>query len=170
MSTDRDRSRPGIEAAGPRSIAAQHIDNAFTGDVLPTEALHAPGKVTAARGTSNLPPVSLCLGREEELDWLRRTLTNRHEGTITQSGTVHGLGGIGKTTLALHYAHRHRADYTLIWWINAASPDEIETSLTNLTHALLPDWATTAERGAQVAWAMQWLAWHPGWLLVKFPL
>ncbi|WP_406838132.1 tetratricopeptide repeat protein [Streptomyces sp. AHU1] len=166
MSTDEDRSRPGIEAAGPRSIAAQHIGTAFTGDVLPAGALHAPGKVSAAPGTSNLPPIALCLGREEELDLLRRILTSQHESAITQSGTVHGLGGIGKTTLALHYAHRHRGDYSLIWWINAASPDEIETSLTGLTHALVPDWATTAERGAQVAWAMQWLAWHPDWLLI----
>ncbi|MGC4980349.1 tetratricopeptide repeat protein, partial [Streptomyces sp. DT193] len=166
MSTDEDRSRLGIEAAGPRSIAAQRIGSAFTGDVLPAEALHAPSKVAAAPGISNLPPIGLCLGREEELGWLRRTLASQHEGAITQSGTVHGLGGIGKSTLALHYAHRHRGDYALIWWINAASPDEIETSLTSLTHALVPGWSATAGRGAQVAWAMQWLAWHPGWLLV----
>ncbi|MFI0968013.1 NB-ARC domain-containing protein [Streptomyces sp. NPDC021080] len=166
MSTDEDRSRLGIEAAGPRSIAAQRIGNAYTGDVLPAEALHTPSKVAAAPGTSNLPPIALCLGREEELGWLRRILASRHEGAITQSGTVHGLGGIGKTTLALHYAHRYRSDYTLVWWINAASPDEIETSFTSLAHALVPDWSATAEREAQVAWAMQWLAWHPGWLLV----
>ncbi|MFD6294214.1 tetratricopeptide repeat protein [Streptomyces sp. NPDC060235] len=81
-------------------------------------------------------------------------------------GTIHGLGGVGKSTLALHYAHRYRGDYTLIWWINAASPAEIETSLTGLTHTLVPDWAATADRAAQVAWTMQWLAWHPHWLLV----
>ncbi|MFB7195561.1 tetratricopeptide repeat protein, partial [Streptomyces sp. NPDC056240] len=125
-----------------------------------------PERVTAAAGTSNLPPATLCLGREDELVLLRRILSSRHESAITQSGTVHGLGGVGKSTLALHYAHRHRGDYALIWWINAASPDEIETSLTSLAHTLVPGWATTADRVAQVAWAMQWLAWHPGWLLV----
>ncbi|MCH0561498.1 FxSxx-COOH system tetratricopeptide repeat protein [Streptomyces sp. MUM 16J] len=155
-----------VEAVGSRSIAAEQIGIALTGDVLPAEALYAPEKVRAAPGTSNLPTAALCLGREEELVGLRRILTDRREGAITQSGTVHGLGGIGKSTLALHYAHRHRGDYALIWWINAASPDEIETSLTNLTHMLAPSWAATAERAAQVAWAMQWLAWHPGWLLV----
>ncbi len=165
MNTD-DESRLRIEAAGQRPIAAQNIGTAISGDVLPSEALHSPEKVTAAPGTSNLPPAALCLGRDEELGRLRHILTSRHESAITQSGTVHGLGGIGKTTLALHYAHRHRGDYTLIWWINAASPDEIETSLASLTQALLPDWATTAKRSAQVAWAMQWLAWHSGWLLV----
>ncbi|MEU6656856.1 tetratricopeptide repeat protein [Streptomyces sp. NPDC046900] len=134
--------------------------------MLPVDALYVPERVTAAPGTSNLPPATLCLGREEELTWLRRILTNQQDGAITQSGAVHGLGGIGKSTLALHYAHRYRGDYTLIWWINAASPDEIQTSLTNLTHTLAPGWAATAARAAQVAWVMQWLAWHPGWLLV----
>ncbi|MHA4990996.1 tetratricopeptide repeat protein [Streptomyces sp. SD18] len=166
MSTDDEPSRLRTEAAGQRSIAAQRIRDAYTGDVLPAEALHTPEKVSAAPGTSNLPPADLCLGREEELAQLRRILSSRHEGAITQSGAVHGLGGIGKSTLALHYAHRHRGDYALIWWINGASPDEIETSLTTLTHTLVPGWAATADRVAQVAWAMQWLAWHPGWLLV----
>ncbi|SCF69683.1 tetratricopeptide repeat protein [Streptomyces sp. Ncost-T10-10d] len=164
MSTDDVRLC--IETAGPRSIAAKEITNAYTGDVLPAEALHLPEKVTAAPGTSNLPAANLCLGREDELARLRSILTNQHEGAITQSGAVHGLGGVGKSTLALHYAHRHRGDYALIWWIKAASPDEIETSLASLTQTLVPGWSDIAGRGAQVAWAMQWLTWHPGWLLV----
>ncbi|MFI8861154.1 tetratricopeptide repeat protein [Streptomyces prasinus] len=168
MTTDDTAAGPRIKAAGERAIAAQSIGNAYSGDltVLPAEALHAPDKVTAAPGTSNLPPPTLCLGRDEELTWLRRVLTGGGDGAITQSGAVHGLGGIGKSTLALRYAHRHRSDYTLIWWINAASPDEIETSLTELTKALVSDWAASAERGAQVSWARQWLAWHQGWLLI----
>jgi tetratricopeptide (TPR) repeat protein len=168
VTTDDAGAGPRIDAAGERAIGAQRIRDAYTGDlnVLPAEALHAPNKVTAAPGTSNLPPATLCLGRDEELTWLRRILTGRGEGAITQSGAVHGLGGIGKSTLALRYAHRHRSDYTLIWWINAASPDEIETSLTELTKALVPDWAASAERGPQVSWARQWLAWHRGWLLI----
>ncbi|MGQ4416605.1 tetratricopeptide repeat protein [Streptomyces sp. SAS_269] len=168
MTTDDTAAAPRIETSGGRAIAAQHIRDAYTGDlnVLPTGVLHAPDKVTAAPGTSNLAPATLCLGRDEELTALRHILTGGGEGAITQSGTVHGLGGIGKSTLALHYAHRHRGDYTLIWWINAASPDEIETSLTELTKELVPDWAASVERGAQVSWARQWLSWHQGWLLV----
>ncbi|MEU2063794.1 FxSxx-COOH system tetratricopeptide repeat protein [Streptomyces sp. NPDC013455] len=155
-----------IEAPGDRSIAAQRIGAAISGDVLPAEALYAPQRVAAAPGTSNLPAHGLCVGRESELAWLRRTLTGQRESAITQSGTVHGLGGVGKSTLALHYAFRHRGDHSLIWWINAASPDAIEQSLTELTHRLVPEWAARAPREAQVAWAMQWLSWHPGWLLV----
>ncbi|WP_405895328.1 FxSxx-COOH system tetratricopeptide repeat protein [Streptomyces sp. NBC_00104] len=168
MTTDDIAAGQQIEASGERAIAAERIRDAYTGDVhvLPTEALQAPDKVTAAPGTSNLPPATLCLGRDEELSQVRRILAGGGEGAITQSGAVHGLGGIGKSTLALRYAHRHRSDYTLIWWINAASPDEIETSLTELTTALVPDWAASAQRGAQLSWAKQWLAWHRDWLLI----
>ncbi|MEU0948640.1 tetratricopeptide repeat protein [Streptomyces canus] len=167
MSRDEAGSEPQIEAVGERSIAARQIRDAYTGDVvLPPEALQTAERVTAAPGTSNLPPAPLCLGREEELAWLRGALVGRREGAITQAGAVHGLGGIGKSTLALDYAHRHRGDYTLIWWINAASPDAIETSLAALTQTLVPGWAVATGREVRVAWARQWLAWHPGWLLV----
>ncbi|MFE3547415.1 SAV_2336 N-terminal domain-related protein [Streptomyces kronopolitis] len=138
----------------------------ITGDVLLAAALPDPKRVTASPGTSNLPPMGLCLGRADELAWLRRALTGLREGAITQSSTVQGLGGVGKSTLALHYAHRHRGDYGLIWWIRAMSPDSIEQSLTGLTSMLVPDWAATADPESQAAWAMQWLDWHSGWLLI----
>ncbi|MEU6818576.1 hypothetical protein [Streptomyces sp. NPDC046860] len=121
-----ENSVPGqqVRADGVRSIAADRIGMAISGDiVLPPETLRAVERTEAAPGTSSLPPAGLCLGREEELGWLRRTLASSGEGAITQGGTVHGLGGgISKSTLALHDAHRRRGggDYTLIWWINVS--------------------------------------------------
>ncbi|AGS72099.1 tetratricopeptide repeat protein [Streptomyces collinus] len=95
-------------------------------------------------------------------------LTSQGEGSITQSGAVHGLGGVGKTALALHYAHHHihLGDYSLVWWIDAMSPNSIEQSLATLAERLVPGWAAGAESASRVAWALQWLTWHPGWLLV----
>lgn len=97
-----------------------------------------------ARQTS---PSRACVwGVGEELAELRRMLRGRGEGAITQSGAVHGLGGMGKTTLAAHYANQHLRlrDYPLVWWINAVSSDSIEQSLAALAHRLVPEWAGLA--------------------------
>ncbi|MER6526403.1 hypothetical protein [Streptomyces sp. NPDC001508] len=103
MTADDTTPGPLVETAGQRSIAAERIGVAATGDVVvPVEApLYGPERVSAAPGTSKLPPTALCPMREDKLAWPRRVLTSRREGAITQSGTVHGLGDTGKTTLAL---------------------------------------------------------------------
>ncbi|WP_107452621.1 NB-ARC domain-containing protein [Streptomyces sp. TLI_053] len=157
-----------ITASGDRSIAAQHIGNAHTGDVigLPAEILTAARDVPAPHGLANLPPVPLCLGRDEALREVRATLAEQNGTAITQASTVHGLGGIGKTTLALAYAHQQRHTYSLVWWINADSPTRLEQSLGDLALKLFPAWAGTASQDQRSAWATTWLQWHPGWLLV----
>ncbi|MFF3451309.1 FxSxx-COOH system tetratricopeptide repeat protein [Streptomyces sp. NPDC002667] len=163
-----ERPFPGtIEASGPQSIAANIIGTAVTGDVvLPAEVLNAARDIQAPPGSGNLPPLGLCLGRKNDLVWLRDTLTDGNETAITQTPAVHGLGGIGKSTLALAYAHHHRSDYSLIWWVTADSPARIQQSLAGLTLRLFPAWAGRATDDERFQWALSWLQWHPGWLLI----
>jgi hypothetical protein len=61
-------------------------------------------------------------GRGELLAALRQQLTTTSTGTVVQAGAVYGLGAVGKTQLALEYAHRYAADYDLVWWIAAEEP------------------------------------------------
>jgi NB-ARC domain. len=149
---------------------------AITGDgahvvMLPSEAVGWAKEVEAPPGAGNLPNSAsgVFVGRESELTELRRLLAAEGEAAVTQvSGmrAIHGLGGIGKSTLALHYAHTHRRTYTLVWWINAASTEQIVTGLASLTTRLCPQWAATVGVHERAAWAILWLQWHPGWLLV----
>ena len=41
---------------------------------------------------------------------------------------LHGLGGIGKSQLAIEYAKKHRDDYTAVLWLNAKTEDTLKQS------------------------------------------
>jgi len=42
--------------------------------------------------------------------------------------SIVGLGGIGKTQLAVEYARRHRDGYTAVFWIDGSSRDRLQQS------------------------------------------
>ena len=41
---------------------------------------------------------------------------------------LNGLGGIGKSQLAIEYAKKHRLDYTAVLWLNAKTEDTLKRS------------------------------------------
>jgi tetratricopeptide (TPR) repeat protein len=88
------------------------------------------------------------------------------QGAPAAPPVVHGLGGTGKSTLALHFAHRSVSRYSPVWWISADSPVSVTTGLASLAVRLAPE-STAAKTSAEAAaWAVGWLQAHEGWLLV----
>jgi hypothetical protein len=125
-----DRVAPGIEASGARSVAASQVGIAATGDGTNIDArtthlaagtIPRPAEVAASPETHNLPrrPARVFVGRDHALSQLAGTLTESASAVVTQA--IYGLGGVGKSELALHYAATHCADYTLIWWCRRSS-------------------------------------------------
>jgi tetratricopeptide (TPR) repeat protein len=103
-------------------------------------------------------------GRSELLQALRIHLAERATGAVVQAGAVHGLGGVGKTQLAVEYAHRYAADYDLVWWIPAEQPPAIPGRLAGLARRLgLPELANQEDQ-LQLLW--EELGRRERWLLI----
>src|SRR5579862_5433542 len=49
---------------------------------------------------------------------------------------VQGLGGVGKTAIAIEYAYRFRSEYDLVWWIRADQLPSVRGSLAELAQRL----------------------------------
>jgi tetratricopeptide (TPR) repeat protein len=73
-------------------------------------------------------------GRRELLDLLGQRL--REGTTAVLPEAIHGMGGVGKTQLAIEYAYRHQADYDIVWWIPSERPGQIGQSLVELAKRL----------------------------------
>ena len=135
-------------------IQARDITIAAPVPVLPPVGEVSAGGLAAAPGAGVRRP-------RRVLGELGRVL-QAGPGVITQA--VVGLGGVGKSELALQYAHRHQGEYRLVWWLLAETPDDVQAGLAELCRALCTPLASAAaaEAPAQeaAAWAVAWLAAH----------
>jgi tetratricopeptide (TPR) repeat protein len=77
---------------------------------------------------------SVFTGRGDVFQRLREQFDRVKLATVPQ--VLLGLGGVGKTQVALEYAYRFIADYDLVWWIDAEQPDRVAVSLAELAARL----------------------------------
>ena len=105
-------------------------------------------------------------GREELLERLHTYLTPDQKGALTRSWAISGLGGVGKTQLALEYAYRHALEYRAVFWIEAETREQILSCLRRIAELLdLPEQAQTDQNRIVTA-VEHWLITHSNWFLI----
>lgn len=114
------------------------------------------------------------VARQEELAAMHKTLS---EGTGRRAVTLYGLGGIGKTQLAIAYAKAHQTEYSAIFWLNSRDEDSVKQSYSKIARRILREQPSASRLGAVtdnskldeiVDAVKRWLD-HPkntGWLMV----
>jgi hypothetical protein len=86
-------------------------------------------------------------GRKGELRGLRRRL--EADGRATPACVLRGIGGAGKTQVAIEYAHLYKGGYDLVWWVPAQQQTVIRAALSQLWERLSRDSGT----GGGESWA-----------------
>ncbi len=154
----------GTAVTAPGAIGTQHVVEHHThlAAVAP-DGVQLAASVEAPRGLTNLPErPRLFVGRTRELGLLRAA-TEAGDGPLAH--VVHGLGGVGKSTLAAHWASEH-ARHSPVWWMSGDSPATLDAGLCALATAVAPALAGYMQQGQLRDWALQWLTTHEDWLLV----
>ncbi len=103
-------------------------------------------------------------GREEHLARLESALSSGKVGVISQA--MHGLGGIGKTQIALEYVYRHCADYEIVWWMRSELAPTLRDDYASLGAELKLPGIDPMNQPEAIEAVRRELGRRRGWLLV----
>ena len=128
----------------------------------------APATLTAPS-----PPWNILLqrnpfftGREAILSDLHTMFTSKGTTSSVQPQAISGLGGIGKTQIALEYAYHYRDDYRAVLWARAGTPEELATDFVAIAQLLnLPE-KDAQDQSLVINGVNRWFETNSGWLLI----
>jgi transcriptional regulator with XRE-family HTH domain/tetratricopeptide (TPR) repeat protein len=150
-----------LEAVGLAAVARVAMAGVAGGPAAAAGAVPYPGRQPT---TWNVPPrLAAFTDRRRLLDQVRAAMSG---GAVV---ALHGLGGVGKTHLAVEYCYRHGRDHDLVWWVPAEQPGLVVESLDELAKRLRVAVAGHAEESARAV--VELLRWGGGgrfarWLVV----
>jgi tetratricopeptide (TPR) repeat protein len=107
-------------------------------------------------------------GRDADMEALESQLQASGAAAIVQPASITGMGGIGKTRLAIEYALRHKGDFSALLFVSANTVDELNTNFALLSGPLvlnLPEYRS-GNQPEQFAAVFRWLQSNHGWLLI----
>ena len=133
---------------------------------VPLLVASAPRAALPAIWNIPYPRNPFFLGRDEELAQLRSNLQAGRATALSQPQAISGLGGIGKTQLALEYAYRYHQDYQAVLWVRAESIEALISSYIALAGMLRLPEREVREQDITVQAVKTWLQTHRDWLLI----
>ena len=155
---------PGVFFTGHEHLAAE---------VLRSFVLNLLVNAGLSKRPQTLPYASLgslFKGRQALLNEIETRLGPIAEqaGVVAPVVALVGQGGVGKSRLAIERAWRELGHHRAVLFVLADSPEAIERNLAGLCSERGLDLSEKAltEQAAQAQAVLNWLAAHPGWLLI----
>lgn len=105
-------------------------------------------------------------GREAILRSLQQKLHREEHADVKLPLALSGLGGVGKTQLAIEYAFRYRADYLAVLWIGADTREGLLASCSVVADVLRLSAKDDQDQRSIIPAVRRWLSENDGWLLI----
>ncbi len=128
------------------------------------DALKKAGSTTKSRNLPFASLGSLFTGRDEDL-------ADLHTGLLGAKGApvaLYGLGGIGKTRLAIEYGWSREAVYSALLFVSASDGSALNAGLAGLTAFEVLDLPEKEARddATKITAVLRWLEANPTWLMI----
>lgn len=105
-------------------------------------------------------------GRDSMLERLYSELRSEKAVALTQTQAISGLGGIGKTQVAIEYAYRYRSHYKAIFWARAETRDVFIADFISMAELLCLPEKNAQDPHHALAAVRNWLHTSADWLLI----
>jgi len=144
-----------------------------------TDQLYADvGEYRTDFSLEGVPIVKAFVDRAAEMAKLEQALLPQRQNQRQKIFVLHGLGGIGKTQLAVEFARRHHRKFSSVFWLDGSNEDTLRHSIARCASRITKGQISDASRAysagkdgninAVVAEVMGWLAQpdNTDWLVV----
>ena len=105
-------------------------------------------------------------GRDGLITEIEKALAAGEVAALSQPQAITGLGGVGKTQLAVEYAYRHAADYDIVWWVRSEEPVTMGADFASLGLELRPPIELAADLDRNVGAVKRRLEQTSRWLVI----
>lgn len=105
-------------------------------------------------------------GRDQALKDLHDALTRASVAALTQPHAISGLGGIGKTQVAIEFAYRYGSEYKAVLWVRADSRQALISDFIAIAGLLNLPQKDIDDHSLAVAAVKRWLESNKGWLVI----
>ena len=159
------KTKTGLLSLAEESTLADFLASAFLYVIAKPNDNGLIMKITE---NNNLPPRNKYFsGRTNQLESINDLFKKKSNNAVNICQTVSGLGGIGKTQLAIEYAYRYSGSFkNCIWFINA----ETATTTQSYFGAFAEHFKLSLPidfKPEELQWAVKtWLTNNKNWLLV----
>lgn len=95
------------------------------------------GPYNVAFRLDNVPRVRRFVDRPKDMARLEESLLPRFGGIQRQKiHVLRGLGGIGKTQLAVEFARQHHREYSAVFWLDGRTEESLKRSIANCANGI----------------------------------